>query len=127
MHITPPVTAEGYDGSHHPRCAEYTTNLGLSVTSSTIDHRAKDGPDIVHKEWLISVKVLVTQLMLNHVTLSFNSHTRSVFFFFKLWEKEKCALIAFTPFLYVFRFSLYKAICYLSCRSLPSPYTSVMS
>ena len=22
MHITPPVTAEGFDGSHHPRCAE---------------------------------------------------------------------------------------------------------
>ena len=22
MHITPPVTAEGYDGSHHPRYAE---------------------------------------------------------------------------------------------------------
>ena len=21
-HITPPVTAEGYDGSHHQRCAE---------------------------------------------------------------------------------------------------------
>ena len=22
MHITPPVTAEGYDGFHHPGCAE---------------------------------------------------------------------------------------------------------
>ena len=22
MHITSPVTAEGYDGSNHPRCAE---------------------------------------------------------------------------------------------------------
>ena len=22
MHITPPVTAEGHDGFHHPRCAE---------------------------------------------------------------------------------------------------------
>ena len=22
MHITPPVTADGFDGSHHPRCAE---------------------------------------------------------------------------------------------------------
>ena len=22
MHITPPVTAEGYVGSHHPRCTE---------------------------------------------------------------------------------------------------------
>ena len=22
VHITPPVTVEGYDGSHHPRCAE---------------------------------------------------------------------------------------------------------
>ena len=27
MHITPPVTAEGYDGSHHPRCAEYSHRL----------------------------------------------------------------------------------------------------
>ena len=25
MHITPPVTAEGYDGSHHPICAECVT------------------------------------------------------------------------------------------------------
>ena len=23
MHITPLVTAEGYDGPHHPRCAEW--------------------------------------------------------------------------------------------------------
>ena len=22
MHILPPITAEGFDGSHHPRCAE---------------------------------------------------------------------------------------------------------
>ena len=25
MHITPPVTAEGFDGSHHPRYAECHT------------------------------------------------------------------------------------------------------
>ena len=24
MHILPPVTAEGFDGSHHPRCTECT-------------------------------------------------------------------------------------------------------
>ena len=23
MHITPPVTAEGFDGSNHPRCADW--------------------------------------------------------------------------------------------------------
>ena len=25
MHITPPVTAEGFDGSYHPRYAEWNT------------------------------------------------------------------------------------------------------
>ena len=25
MHITPPVTAEGYGDSHHPRCAEWSS------------------------------------------------------------------------------------------------------
>ena len=29
MHITPPITAEGYDGCHHPRCAEWGTLISL--------------------------------------------------------------------------------------------------
>ena len=29
MHITPPVTAEGYDGSHHQRRAEWVILLEL--------------------------------------------------------------------------------------------------
>ena len=32
MHILPPVTAEGFDGSHHPRFAEW----GFSLTQSSV-------------------------------------------------------------------------------------------
>ena len=30
MHITAPVTAEGYDGFHHPRCAEWHYDIVLT-------------------------------------------------------------------------------------------------
>ena len=33
MHITPPVTAEGYDGSHHPRYAEWEKVLTFITTT----------------------------------------------------------------------------------------------
>ena len=34
MHTLPPVTAEGYDGSHHPRFAEcYLSSLGILGTT----------------------------------------------------------------------------------------------
>ena len=29
MHITPPVTANGYDGSHHPKYAEYSVRVNV--------------------------------------------------------------------------------------------------
>ena len=37
MHILPPVTAEGFDGSHHPRFAE----CGRAVTSGNVQCRSK--------------------------------------------------------------------------------------
>ena len=36
MHITPPVTAEGFDGSHHPRYAECTKEVAGRTTFSHI-------------------------------------------------------------------------------------------
>ena len=47
MHITPPVTAKGFDGSHHPKYAECTNDvtcrygIGRVVTSEiTMDRKA---------------------------------------------------------------------------------------
>ena len=43
MHILPPVTAEGFDGSHHPRFAECVLIESIS--------RVMLEPMLKHKEW----------------------------------------------------------------------------
>ena len=37
MHITPPVTAERYDGSHHPKYGEWLTSLNMNSESVTTE------------------------------------------------------------------------------------------
>ena len=39
MHILPPVTAEGFDGSHHPRFAEWATSM--NYRSHDLKHGSK--------------------------------------------------------------------------------------
>ena len=36
MHILPPVTAEGFDGFHHPRYAEWSTTAKFNLVLSTM-------------------------------------------------------------------------------------------
>ena len=46
MHILPPVTAEGFDGSHHPRCAEWGDDNTLISSAQW------------RKKWLLSFTFL---------------------------------------------------------------------
>ena len=55
MHITPPVTSERYDGSHHPRYAKRMTSI-LNCRSRDLKHR---GIFRKHREVIIlSIKSL---------------------------------------------------------------------
>ena len=49
MHITPPVTAEGFDGSHHPRYAECFERLVCLKIESNIDVKSGQSLRIVYQ------------------------------------------------------------------------------
>ena len=71
MHFLPPVTADGWDGSHHPRYAEWASILSLPQC------------------WLAVVHVHIFQslrLTLYHKIATFNDPVKMLK---TLWEKEK--------------------------------------
>ena len=49
MHILPPVTAEGFDGSHHPRCVEWLLSV-TTVVEPTVSSYG-DNNDPGHKNY----------------------------------------------------------------------------
>ena len=58
MHVTPTVTAEGYDDSHHPRCTECESDIDLLKFHR--QHRPLLTLIFVMKNHLICTCLLVT-------------------------------------------------------------------
>ena len=56
MHITPPVTAEEYDGSHHPRCAEWNNTMQVIMYIYKVESRY-----FAH-QWFVVLYVIVRRL-----------------------------------------------------------------
>ena len=63
MYITPPVTAEEYDGSHHPRYAEWSTILCEDTRMIMVSYKLKN------KKILMQSKSVVSEI--EHITAGY--------------------------------------------------------
>ena len=60
MHILPPVTAEGFDGSHHPRFAEWCVAMNGTILNPAILPKIKIWTAAIIINFIVKHHVLQT-------------------------------------------------------------------
>ena len=99
VHITSPVTAEGFDGSHHPRFAEWIdSKRGSRYLSQGGSHRKRTRLIIWYFDFRISMDVSLLQEKSTFpvLTMKMSPHLEPFFFFFLIYDciLHKCCAIS---------------------------------